>query len=112
MHVVYIAGPFRGPAAWDIEQNIRRAEELALKVWQAGYVSLCPHANTRFFQGSAPDEVWLKGDLELLKRCDALLTVSGWQFSTGAREEVRFALESQIPVYYSLEELKSGLPTI
>ena len=60
MKVVYIAGPFRGPNAWEIEQNIRRAESLALEVWRAGAAALCPYTNTRFFQGAAPDDVWLR----------------------------------------------------
>ena len=29
MKVVYVAGPFRGPSSWDIENNIRRAVIMA-----------------------------------------------------------------------------------
>ena len=60
MKVVYVAGPFRGPNAWEIEENIRRAERLALEVWRLGCACLCPHTNTRFFQGAAPDAVWVR----------------------------------------------------
>jgi hypothetical protein len=105
MKVVYIAGPFRGKSAWDIERNIRRAETLALEVWRLGAACLCPHTNTRFFQNAAPDEVWLKGDLELLKRCDAVLLTDDWQNSSGAREEVAFAVNNDIPVFKTLEAL-------
>lgn len=28
MKKIYIAGPYRGSNAWDVEQNIRMAEEL------------------------------------------------------------------------------------
>lgn len=89
--VVYIAGPFRAPNAWEIEQNIRRAEEWALAVWRLGAAALCPHCNTRFFQGAAPDEVWLDGDLALLSKCDAVFMIPGWQRSTGARSELEYA---------------------
>ena len=89
--VIYIAGPFRGPSHWDIAQNIRRAEALALQVWRLGHVALCPHANTGHFQDAAPDEVWLQGDLELLRRCDAVLLTPDWLRSAGARAEFRFA---------------------
>ena len=51
MKLVYIAGPFRGSSAWDIEENIRVAERAALEVWKMGAAALCPHTNTRFFQG-------------------------------------------------------------
>ena len=99
MRVVYIAGPFRGNSAWEIENNVRRAEETALTVWRMGAVALCPHANTRFFSGAAPDEVWLTGDLELLQRCDAVYLTLGWENSTGTFEEIIHACNLGIPVF-------------
>ena len=70
--LIYVAGPFRAPNSWEMEQNIRRAEALALEVWKLGLPAICPHANTRFYQGAAPDEVWLEGDIEIMRRCDAV----------------------------------------
>jgi hypothetical protein len=109
MKVVYVAGPFRGNSAWDIEQNIRRAETLALEVWRLGAACLCPHSNTRFFHNAAPDEVWLKGDLELLRRCDAMVLTEDWERSSGARAEALFAQENNIPVFLTLNALKIWL---
>lgn len=105
MTLVYVAGPFRAANSWDMEQNIRRAETLALSVWQAGMACICPHTNTRFYQGTAPDEIWLDGDLEMVKRCDAVLMTHDWERSTGASAERLFALKHEIPVFYSLAEL-------
>lgn len=105
MPLVYIAGPFRGANAWVQEKNIRDAEELALKVWQLGCAVVCPHANTRFFQGAAPDEVWLEGDLKILSRCDAILMVPTWNRSQGARAELAFAMKEGIPDLYTLTSL-------
>ena len=107
MKVVYVAGPFRGPNSWEIEQNIRRAEALSLEVWRAGAAALCPHTNTRFFQGAADDSVWLDGDLELLARCDAILMTPDWQRSSGARAEYDFAKARGIPVFYGIDEVKA-----
>jgi hypothetical protein len=107
MTVIYIAGPFRAPSAWGVEQNIRKAEEAALEVWRLGAAALCPHTNTRFFDGAAPDEVWLKGDLELLARCDALYAIPGWDNSSGARAEVAFAEERGMPVLTRLEDVEN-----
>ncbi len=109
MKVVYIAGPFRGPNAWEIEENIRRAERLALEVWRIGAAALCPHTNTRFFQGAADDAVWLDGDLELLKRCDAVLMTLDWNRSTGATAERRWAQTCGIPVFYLVADLQMWL---
>ena len=109
MKVVYVAGPFRGPHSWAIEQNIRRAEDLALEVWRLGAACVCPHANTRFFQGALPDKVFLDGDLAILQRCDAVLMVSAWEKSVGSQEERREAIRCQIPVFYSLPDLAEWL---
>ena len=67
MRVIYVAGPYRAETTWGIECNTRAAEELALQVWQAGAVAICPHSNSRFFQGSAPDEAFVDGYLEVLR---------------------------------------------
>lgn len=109
MKVVYIAGPFRGPNSWEIECNIRRAEELALSAWRAGYAVICPHTNTRFFQGAGPDQIWLEGDIEILRRCDAVLLTEDWQRSSGARAEVDVAKAQGIPVFETLAALQEGL---
>ena len=101
MKLIYIAGPFRASNSWEVERNIRRAEALALKVWLAGAACICPHTNTRFFQGAGPDGVWLEGDLKIVRRCDAILTTSDWMRSIGARSEVVLAQELELPVFHA-----------
>jgi nucleoside 2-deoxyribosyltransferase len=109
MRVIYVAGKFRGPSHWHIHENIRAAERVALEVWRLGAAALCPHANTAHFQDAAPDHVWLDGDLALLERCDALLTVDNWTDSKGAQAEVAHAITKAIPVFHSLGELAAWL---
>ena len=101
MRVVYVAGPFRAANGWEIEQNVRVAEALALKAWKEGVAVICPHANTRFYQGAAPDQIWLEGDLELVWRVDAVLCTPNWERSTGAREEVKLAQSLHKPIFQS-----------
>jgi len=108
MTVVYIAGPFRAANSWEMEQNIRRAEEYALEVWRMGHACVCPHTNTRFFQGAADDSVWLEGDLEILRRCDVVLMVPGWERSSGARAERDEAYIRGLYVYHTLSELRGA----
>jgi len=110
--VVYIAGPFRGANQWDQELNIRRAEALALHVWERGFVALCPHLNTRHYQNYLDDDVWLTGDLELLSRCDAVLLTERWEESVGARSEKVFAEDQEIPVFRSMGELERWADTV
>lgn len=109
MRVIAIAGPYRAPSEWEVTANIRRAEAVALAVWKLGAAALCPHKNTAYFGGAAPDEVWLEGALEMLRRCDAVLAVEGWQKSEGATLEITCAQEASIPVFYELETLENWL---
>lgn len=109
MKVVYVAGPYRAPSEWEVLENIRRAEVLALAVWRMGAACICPHKNTAFFGGAADDKVWLDGDLEILKRCDAVICTPDWKQSVGASGEVEFAQKLDLPVFYSLGELREWL---
>jgi len=113
MKVVYIAGPYRASTPWGIEQNVRLAETMALKVWQTSKAAaLCPHTMTRYYQESAPDEVWLRGTLELLKRCDAIFLLEGWQRSEGSKLEHQTAVSMGMPVFTNLVDLNEWLATV
>ncbi len=113
MRVIYIAGPFRAASSYvaghqdmfEVQRNIMNAMALGLQVWRAGAVALIPHANTMFFTGSADDSVWLEGDLELLRRCDAVLLTEDYNRSSGAKAERVFAIEHNIPVFHHIDDL-------
>lgn len=93
----FVSGPFRGPSHWDIAQNIRRAEAVALAAWRSGLFSwvYCPHANTAHFQDAAPDEVWIEGHLEAMRAVHreggVVLVVPDWEGSTGTLAEIEEA---------------------
>jgi len=97
--IVFIIGPYRADSAWEREQNIRRAEEVALDVWKAGHVALCPHSMTRYYQDALPDDVWLTGMRRLLMACEAVVLVPGWSKSAGSSLEIDVAEERGIPVF-------------
>lgn len=84
-----------------MKQNIDAALRIARALWLLGYVVICPHGNTYFMDGpDIPDNTFLQGDLEILSRCDLLVTTPHWDESVGARGEVDFALTKGIPVYH------------
>lgn len=109
MKVVYVAGPFRSVTHWGIVQNVRAAEAVALEVWRAGAVAICPHLNTANFQGAAPDEVWIAGTLEMLRRCDAIMMVDGWRDSSGSCGEWLEATRRGMPVLQTIEEARKWI---
>jgi hypothetical protein len=91
MKLIFISGKYRGKDWNEIDANIQKAKEASIKLWQQGYAVFCAHMNTAHFDGLCPDEVWLKGDIEILKRCDAIFVLKNWQSSEGAKEELRIA---------------------
>lgn len=92
MKLVFISGPYRASTPRGIVENIRRAESVAIKMWKRGYAVICPHKNTALFDGLMPDETWLSGDIEILRRCDAICMVPGWDDSSGSIAEHALAV--------------------
>jgi hypothetical protein len=111
--VIYVAGPFRAkpipgqdqPNQWEQEQNIRRAEAISLEIWKKGHAAVCPHTNTRYYQGACPDHIWLEGDLAIIERCDGVLLTPDWERSEGARNEKIHAEAHDIPISTDPDEL-------
>jgi hypothetical protein len=100
MKLVFISGKYRG----DVDANIAHAKKAAIRLWQAGYVVLCPHLNSAHFDGLCPDEVWLAGDIEMLKRCDIIFMLSNWRDSEGARNELEIATTLGMGIMFEVPE--------
>jgi hypothetical protein len=96
--LVYVAGPYRSPTAWGIEQNIVRARAWGAELAKAGAYPVIPHSNTSHFDGLAADDFWLAGTLELLRRCDGAVFIPGWTASSGSKAEHAAAHELGIDV--------------
>ncbi len=67
MRLVYIVGPYRAATAWEVEQNIRRAEEVGLEIARMGAMPVVPHTLTRFYGGECPEDFWLLGTFMLMR---------------------------------------------
>lgn len=107
--VVYVAGAYRASTPWLVEQNVRKAEEAGLKLWQAGFVPIVPHTQTRFYQGSALDSQFLEGTLEMLRRCDVVYVLPEFEMSEGTKGEIAEARRLGKQVYYTLNFLQHGV---
>jgi hypothetical protein len=97
--VVYVAGPYSAPTAWQREQNIRRAEALTLELWERGVPAICVHAIARNYFGAVSERLAVAIDDALLDRCDAVLLVEGWEHSTGTLAEIKRATAAFMPIF-------------
>ena len=99
MKLIYTAGPYRAATPYDVRRNIERARDVAAALWRMGWAVVCPHANSAHLDGVVPEERFLEGDLEMLRRCDARVLIPGWHVSEGSRAEKAEAERHGIPVY-------------
>jgi hypothetical protein len=101
MPVAFVAGPYRSVVGINgVWQNMAASREIAIALWRMGYVALVPNLNSGLFDGACPDEVWLDGAIELLRRSDLIVMSPGWQESSGANLEHTEAKRLGIPVFY------------
>ena len=114
MPIVYVAGPFSAKTRAGVEENIRRAEALALKVAELGTFPVAPHCNTSHpdFERVQPYDFWICGTLKLLRVSDAIILTDDWERSSGARGERTEAERRGMPVFETIEELKAWVEAI
>lgn len=101
MKVVYIASPY---TIGDTARNVSVHIQAAAKLIKRGYCPIAPLLShfVQIYQ-EFQYEKWMEIDMELLSRSDAILRIPGE--SPGAEREVQKAVELDIPVFYSVEEL-------
>lgn len=99
--VVFIGGAYAGKTIHDTVENIRKAEYWAIRVWQAGGISICPHTNSALLNGVVEEKVFLDGYVEVLRRCDGLLLIPGWDNSDGAKMEEEYAKSFNLPIFFT-----------
>lgn len=100
MKVVYLAGSYRSKfGLLGIVVNIFRAWLVSRRLWGLGYVVLCPHTNALLMSGKIPESLFLDGDIVLLKRCDLVVLLPGWDKSRGTLNEISVSIKNNLPIY-------------
>jgi Domain of unknown function (DUF4406) len=109
MKLIYVAGPYRADGWHYVLENILEARKYARALWLKGWAVICPHTNTILMDGPEfPAKVFLDGDIEILKRCDAILMLPRWLESVGAMGEYNAARECGMTIYLDLDEVPDG----
>jgi hypothetical protein len=99
--VIYVAGAYNAPTKEGRAANIEKAAQVAAQIWETGNIAICPHLNTQHFEEriTLTNEAYVKGDLFILARCDAIVMLQGWEESAGATIERLYASQHGIPIY-------------
>ena len=107
MKIAYVAGPYNAPTPAEHREKIEAAGDVAYTIARTigGWWPVCVHTMARDWFGFVPEPKAIQGDIELLKRCDAVVLTIGWQHSKGTRKEIVAAKEAGIPVYRYPEAL-------
>lgn len=110
MKVAIICGKYNDPSWQEIDANIRKAREVAILLWEAGYAVFTPHLNSAHFEVDcqAGEQAFKDGDLEIMARLctgpSIVVMLDNWQRSGGAKIEREWAIDHDIPVYHWPED--------
>lgn len=114
--LVYVSGPMTTGNNFPV--NIRNGILVATQLMDRGYVVICPHEKALGMEMLAPRSYddWLSYDFRCIEACDAVLRMSDERGnplpSKGGDAEVLYARQIGRPVYYSVETLYAGVPTL
>jgi hypothetical protein len=115
MLTILISGPYRSGTGDNpilMAKNLRKMEDAALILFREGHipfisewlaVPLLRVAGTKKTDDTRYKETLYPVAARLILKCDAVLRLAGE--SKGADEDVRIAVQNNIPVYFSLEEI-------
>jgi len=106
--IIYCSGPYTAPTEEGKLKNTQTAIDVGIELIRRGHTVLIPHLShytdmrAQKLGIDIPWECWMKQDLEILERCDALYFIGE---SRGACIELERAKELGLQIFYSLEEV-------
>jgi hypothetical protein len=101
MDLIYISGHYTADTDAGIQANIDAAKVVAERLALRGLHFFCPHLNT-YDMHRLPvfPQFWYDLDINILRRCDAIYIMTGWENSKGARWELKVARAIGLKVYW------------
>lgn len=97
---LYISGPISGHDEEDVRVSFSEAIIYLKSIFQ-DYEIINPLDNGLPYD--APWEKHMEIDLEILRTCDAIYFMNGWQHSKGSQREHDLAVELKMDRYYQVD---------
>ena len=107
MRLIYIIGPYRAETSKQVCANIIAAEHIAQEVIELGIdlAPVTPHLLYCDLDEIRSDEYYLEATKEVLRKCDAALSVLDISTSEGSKAEVEECKRLGIPLFHSVDSL-------
>jgi len=111
MKRVYIAGAYSADNVITVLDNMRRGMRKSTEVLLAGYSPFCPWLDYHFQLMLRENEIltvedYYRYSMAWLEVSDVVLVLPNSDKSNGTQAEIKRAEELNIPICYSLEELR------
>lgn len=107
----YISGKYSSDCLRGTENNIKKAEEVAILLAQKQIKYFCPHTHSRLMDFYAPEaswDYWMELDLHFIGcTCNCMIMLDNWQDSKGATLEYNHAKELGLPIFFSFDDFMS-----
>lgn len=101
---IYISGPITGID----EAKCKAAFNVAVaRLFLKGYEAVSPWHISQMLPPSFTYEDYMEIDMVLLKKCDAILMLPGWENSKGATKELTYAKKNDMKVFFDINEIKT-----
>ena len=99
---IYISGPITGMP----ELNEPAFASASLAIAEKGHVPINPFDVCRDIPRGSDLMAYMRADIKAMMDADAVLMLSGWAESRGARIEHSIAVFLEIPIYHSVDNIQ------
>ena len=105
---VYVAGKYSDSNIINCLNNMHDGMKASVEVLKLGYACFCPWLDYQFqfFDKTLVVEDYYRYSIAWLEVSDCMLVLPNFENSKGTLAEIKRAEELNIPIFYSLEELK------
>lgn len=106
---IFISGAYSGDAA-DIDNNIAEARKAAGAIAKLGHFPITPHMQFAYFEQYYPEidySFYLEWSKNIIPLCHGIYMVNFWQKSPGANQEIGWATQCELSIFFSLGQIPS-----